>query len=37
VAEASAASLLSLPIYPEMTQEQCEAVISAVRGFFGDA
>ncbi|WP_243313807.1 DegT/DnrJ/EryC1/StrS family aminotransferase [Fundidesulfovibrio agrisoli] len=34
-AEASAASLISLPMFPEMTDAQMHAVIDAVRGFYG--
>lgn len=35
-AEASAASLLSLPMFPEMNGEQRDAVIAGVIGFFKD-
>ena len=33
--ERAAQEVLSLPVYPELTQAQLEEVISAVRGFFG--
>ena len=32
--EAAAASVISLPIYPELTREQQDAVIDAVLGFY---
>jgi len=35
VTEAAMADVLSLPIYPELTQAQQEAVIDAVRSFYG--
>lgn len=35
VAEAAMDSVISLPVYPEMTLEQQDAVISAVRSFYG--
>ena len=35
VTEAAMAEVLSLPIYPELTQTQQDAVIDAVRGFYG--
>lgn len=35
VAEKAAAEVLSLPIYPELTERQEEAVITGVREFFG--
>ena len=34
VAERSAKECLSLPIYPEMTNEQQDAVAAAIKGFF---
>jgi dTDP-4-amino-4,6-dideoxygalactose transaminase len=34
-AERAAQEVVSLPVYPELTQVQLEEVISAVRGFFG--
>ena len=34
VTEAVAKEILSLPLYPELSDRQCERVISAVRGFF---
>ena len=34
VAETATREVLSLPIYPELTQEQVELVATAVRGFF---
>jgi dTDP-4-amino-4,6-dideoxygalactose transaminase len=34
VSEAAAASVISLPIYPELTREQQDAVIDAVLGFY---
>jgi dTDP-4-amino-4,6-dideoxygalactose transaminase len=35
VSEEAARMLLSLPIYPTLTDEQVEAVVAGVRGFFG--
>jgi dTDP-4-amino-4,6-dideoxygalactose transaminase len=35
VAEQSTQSVLSLPVYAEMTEEQQEAVITAVQSFYG--
>jgi dTDP-4-amino-4,6-dideoxygalactose transaminase len=35
VTEAVAKEILSLPLYPELSDGQCERVINAVRGFFG--
>ncbi len=37
VTEALAPTLLSLPIYPGMSELQVEAVVEGVRAFFGDA
>lgn len=34
VTEAAMAQVLSLPIYPELTEEQQDAVVAAVRGFY---
>ena len=34
-AERAAGEVLSLPIYPELTQSQLDEVIAAVRGFYG--
>lgn len=34
VAEAVAATVLSLPIYPELTSEQIDAVVQAIRAFY---
>ena len=34
-AELASAEVISLPIYPELTQGQLDEVVSAVRGFFG--
>ncbi len=34
-AERASAEVVSLPIYPELTQGQLDEVVSAVRGFFG--
>ena len=34
VSEAAAASVISLPIYPELAREQQDAVIDAVLGFY---
>jgi dTDP-4-amino-4,6-dideoxygalactose transaminase len=34
-AEAAAAEVLSLPMYPELTGEQIEAVVAAIREFYG--
>ncbi len=34
-AERASAEVLSLPIYPELTQAQLDEVVAAVRGFFG--
>ena len=34
MSEAAAASVLSLPIYPELTREQQDAVIDAVMEFY---
>jgi dTDP-4-amino-4,6-dideoxygalactose transaminase len=36
VSEAASETLLSLPLYPTLSAEQVEAVISAVREFFGE-
>ncbi len=33
--ERAAQEVVSLPVYPELTQTQLEEVIAAVRGFFG--
>ncbi len=33
--EKAAAEVVSLPIYPELTQSQLDEVVAAVRGFFG--
>jgi dTDP-4-amino-4,6-dideoxygalactose transaminase len=33
--EAAMAEVLSLPIYPELTPAQQDAVVEAVRGFYG--
>jgi len=35
IAEKAASECLSLPIYPELTDEQIETVVSAIRQFFG--
>ncbi|WP_117211475.1 DegT/DnrJ/EryC1/StrS family aminotransferase [Allorhizocola rhizosphaerae] len=35
IGEAYAKECLSLPIYPELTEEQLDRVVAAVRGFFG--
>ena len=35
VSEKAAAQCLSLPIYPELTEEQIQQVVSAIRAFFG--
>jgi len=37
VTEALAPTLLSLPIYPGMSELQVETVVEGVRAFFGDA
>ena len=34
VAEAAASEVLSLPVYPELTQAQLDEVVGAVRSFF---
>ncbi len=34
VAEAAAAEVLSLPMYPELTEEQIARVAEAIRGFY---
>jgi dTDP-4-amino-4,6-dideoxygalactose transaminase len=34
-AEKASAEVLSLPIYPELTQAQLDEVVAAVRGFYG--
>jgi dTDP-4-amino-4,6-dideoxygalactose transaminase len=36
VTEAVSKEILSLPVYPELSDAQCEKVIGAVRSFFGD-
>jgi dTDP-4-amino-4,6-dideoxygalactose transaminase len=36
VAEAACDTVVSLPIYPTLTEPQIKTVIAAVRGFFGD-
>jgi dTDP-4-amino-4,6-dideoxygalactose transaminase len=36
VTEAVSKEILSLPVYPELSDPQCERVIGAVRRFFGD-
>jgi len=36
VTEAASKEILSLPVYPELSDAQCEKVICAVRSFFGD-
>jgi dTDP-4-amino-4,6-dideoxygalactose transaminase len=36
VTEAVGKEILSLPVYPELSDTQCEKVIGAVRSFFGD-
>jgi dTDP-4-amino-4,6-dideoxygalactose transaminase len=33
--ERAANEVLSLPIYPELTQDQLDEVVGAVRGFYG--
>jgi dTDP-4-amino-4,6-dideoxygalactose transaminase len=33
--EKAASEVISLPIYPELTQDQLEEVVAAVRGFYG--
>jgi len=35
VAEAQAKRILSLPVYPELTEAELETVASGVREFFG--
>ena len=35
VTEKACAEVVSLPIYPELTEPQQDAVVSAVRGFYG--
>ena len=35
VAEALCAQVLSLPVFPELSEEQVDAVIETVRGFYG--
>ena len=34
VSEAAAAEVISLPVYPELTAEQQDAVVDAVRDFY---
>jgi dTDP-4-amino-4,6-dideoxygalactose transaminase len=34
IAERQAASILSIPIYPELTEEQKEILVTEIRGFY---
>jgi len=34
-AERAAAEVLSLPVYPELTRDQLDYVVDAIRGFYG--